>query len=481
MRPEPEWTAWFDELAARGRAASVRSPDGPLWLATERRASWSAVSRRARGAGRAAPGDARGSGTVDEETAAVAVARGHLAALGPTTAAALAARTALSAPSMDAALARLEAEGFALRGHFDPERSRGDVEFCERRLLARIHRYTTDRLRREIEPVTAQDFMRFLLRWQHVAPETQREGARGVLAAIEQLQGFEIAAGSWEESVLPPASPATARSGSTTCASRARSPGAGSRPAAGGSEAPREEGTGRGGAAPSRATPVTLALRDDLPWLLRAARGTAQPARPGDGRGARHPRRAPHARRALLQTTSPRVTGRLRIEVEEGLWDLVVARARHGRRIRQRARAPDRAGTLRPSARRTRAGAGCARARARSPWARRAAGRSCTRRNRCRATSADVESSPRRWPSSCSRATAWSSGTWRCARRSRCRGARCSGRCGAWRRAAPSAAAGSSPGSSASSTRCPRPSRRCARPGAASAPERSSASPRSIR
>jgi ATP-dependent Lhr-like helicase len=73
----------------------------------------------------------------------------------------------------------------------------------ERRLLARIHRSTLDRLRREIEPVTAQDFMRFLLRWQHVAPHTQLEGRRGLLAVIEQLQGFELAAGAWEESVLP--------------------------------------------------------------------------------------------------------------------------------------------------------------------------------------------------------------------------------------------------------------------------------------
>src|SRR5262249_59211390 len=77
------------------------------------------------------------------------------------------------------------------------------VEFCERRLLARIHRYTTTQLRREIEPVTAQDFVRFLLRWQHVMPDLRREGRRGLLAVIEQLQGFEVAAGSWEESVFP--------------------------------------------------------------------------------------------------------------------------------------------------------------------------------------------------------------------------------------------------------------------------------------
>src|SRR5439155_1127724 len=127
--------------------------------------------------------------------------------LGPCTADELAARLGLALPTVDAALARLEAEGFVLRGHFDPVRSvtasGASVEFCERRLLARIHRYTTTELRREIEPVTAQDFLRFLLRWQHVTAEGRREGRRGLLAVIEQLQGFEVAAGSWEESVFP--------------------------------------------------------------------------------------------------------------------------------------------------------------------------------------------------------------------------------------------------------------------------------------
>src|SRR5262249_58124233 len=91
-----------------------------------------------------------------------------------------------------------------LRGRLDPNASdAAEREFGERRLLARIHRYTTERLRQEIEPVTAQDFLRFLLRWQHVAPGTQGEGRRGLLAVVEQLQGFELAAGSWEETVLP--------------------------------------------------------------------------------------------------------------------------------------------------------------------------------------------------------------------------------------------------------------------------------------
>ena len=100
-----------------------------------------------------------------------------------------------------AILAMLEGDGSAIRGRFDPGVDAD--QWCARRLLVRIHSYTQQRLRREIEPVTAQDFMRFLLRWQRVAPGTQREGRAGVAATIAQLQGFEIPAGVGEESVLP--------------------------------------------------------------------------------------------------------------------------------------------------------------------------------------------------------------------------------------------------------------------------------------
>jgi ATP-dependent helicase Lhr and Lhr-like helicase len=102
---------------------------------------------------------------------------------------------------VDFALGALEHEGFVLRGHFTPRVA--DLEWCERRLLARIHRYTLDRLRREIEPVSAADFMRFLLRWQRAAPATRAEGPEGLAAVLEQLDGFELPAGAWEADVLP--------------------------------------------------------------------------------------------------------------------------------------------------------------------------------------------------------------------------------------------------------------------------------------
>jgi len=98
-----------------------------------------------------------------------------------------------------AELVALEGQGRVLRGRF----SSNDLQWCDRRLLARIHRYTLNKLRSEIEPVTAAEFMRFLSHWQHVAAEDQVRGADGLAAVIEQLEGFELAAAGWENDVLP--------------------------------------------------------------------------------------------------------------------------------------------------------------------------------------------------------------------------------------------------------------------------------------
>jgi len=127
--------------------------------------------------------------------------RGRLEAVGPTTASQLAGALGVPVPDVDFALGALEHEGFVLRGRFTP--GVAELEWCERRLLARIHRYTLDRLRKEIEPVTAADFMRFLLRWQRVAEDARAEGPEGLAAVLELLDGFELPAGAWETDVLP--------------------------------------------------------------------------------------------------------------------------------------------------------------------------------------------------------------------------------------------------------------------------------------
>jgi ATP-dependent Lhr-like helicase len=243
--------------------------------------------------------------------------RGHLEITGPATAEGLALASALTLGQVQIGLARLEAEGFAMRGRFDPALGGGE-QWCARHLLARIHSYSQNRLRREIEPVSSQDFMRFLLRWQHVTPGTHRQGRAGLLSVVEQLQGFELAAGAWEEAVLPARVEGYQRRWlEDLCLSgevgwgrlSLRTPEADGQPR-------------RGASTPSRATPVTFTLRADLPWLTMATRGSASPEEPAHG-AARDVLDALRSQGAMFSSDLPAATGRLPVEVQEGLWDLV--------------------------------------------------------------------------------------------------------------------------------------------------------------
>src|SRR6202035_4035482 len=140
--------------------------------------------------------------TFSAEAALVEVVRGRLEGLGPTTAPALAADLSVPPARVEAALAALQAEGFAMRGAFTADALIAS-EWCERRLLARIHRYTVRRLRAEIEPIEARDFLRFLFEWQRVTPVLRMEGPDAVGAILAALEGFEAPAGAWETEILP--------------------------------------------------------------------------------------------------------------------------------------------------------------------------------------------------------------------------------------------------------------------------------------
>ena len=142
-------------------------------------------------------------GEVAEEVAAPRVVRGWMECLGPVTAQDLAARLGLPPTMIDRALIALERDGAVLQGRFAPGGPAERVEWCDRRLLARIHRLTLGRLRREIEPVPPAAYMRFLFRWQHLQPGTQLHGRPGLVEVISQLQGLELPATAWEEQVLP--------------------------------------------------------------------------------------------------------------------------------------------------------------------------------------------------------------------------------------------------------------------------------------
>ncbi len=336
----PDWLAdagdcgdaavrWFGELVGAGRAMEVVTPTGVLWSAVERRPMVEALFPDA--PWRPAcdvPAETRAGDEVDADVAIAESVRGYLDVSGPVTVAELAHRIGVTTSRVKVGLGRLEAEGFAMRGHFDPTLAdatgaEGDgpgagEQWCARRLLARIHAYTQQRLRREIEPVTAQDFVRFLLRWQHVAPGTQRQGRAGVLAVIDQLQGFEVPAGAWEDHVLA----ARVENYQTRwledlCLSGELVWGRFSlRPSDGDDEARR------GSATPSRATPVTFAFREDLDWLLQSARGSGCPVDPAHGAG-HDVLDALRQHGALFHAELRGITGRLGVEVEEGLWDLV--------------------------------------------------------------------------------------------------------------------------------------------------------------
>ncbi|HEX5962046.1 MAG TPA: ATP-dependent DNA helicase, partial [Rhodanobacteraceae bacterium] len=141
------------------------------------------------------------SKTWTREDALIEILRARLACTGPIRASGLAHTFDVGDGDVAIALATLEREGTAMRGRFLP--GAADEQWCDRHLLARIHRRTLQRLRREIEPVAARDFMRFLIDWQHVAADTRLRGPDSLAALLAQLEGFEAPAGAWESQILP--------------------------------------------------------------------------------------------------------------------------------------------------------------------------------------------------------------------------------------------------------------------------------------
>ncbi len=233
------WIPLFLELSEAGRARAVKPADGAavLWAATER---------------------------VGELGDAKEMFRGRLGIVGPTTAAELAAPLGIGAADAEAALVALEAEGVVLRGRFTPRGAEGsaELEWADRRLLARIHRYTLNRLRAEIEPVSTAALMRFLFAWQHVDPDHKVGGLEGLARVIARLDGVEVPAAAWETDVLaarceeydPALLDALCATGRTAWGRRA-----------GGQ-------TGGRAGSPIRTTPMSLFLREHAAsWLADAS------------------------------------------------------------------------------------------------------------------------------------------------------------------------------------------------------------------
>jgi ATP-dependent helicase Lhr and Lhr-like helicase len=197
----PGWPQWLAELAAQRRVTQLQARAAVLWVTAERLPLFQALY----GAVHCEPQvvtPAAHERAYSPESALIEVVRGRLGACGPITAVALAAALGLPVSQLEAALAALQAEGFAMRGAFTGDATPAG-EWCERRLLARIHRYTVKRLRAEIEPIAARDFLRFLFEWQRVTPTGRMEGPDAVGAILAQLEGFEAPASAWETELLP--------------------------------------------------------------------------------------------------------------------------------------------------------------------------------------------------------------------------------------------------------------------------------------
>ena len=275
-----------------------------------------------------------------DEATLDAVLQGWMESVGPTTTSELAQRLSLPVEGIESAMIRLEAQGQVLRGQFrEASHVKGEAresssyvsrftlhEFCHRRLLARIHRLTIGKLRKDVEPVTAAQFMTFLLQWQHLAPGSRQHGEGGLLEVVKQLAGFEAAASSWDAYLLrtrmakyePELLDRLCLSGAI-CWGRL-------------SLHPRLSQLGdmdRRRIVPTSIAPISLFPREDSEWLMKAVRGetTTIPAEPTSQLSpvAQDLHRVLRQQGASFFNDLVRITHHLPTEVEQGLWELVAA------------------------------------------------------------------------------------------------------------------------------------------------------------
>lgn len=198
QQPSPLWASYFEELCAAGRVGTASVDNKIFWFAAEKAKSFSAIYPDA--SLMITPVNVE-QDAISADAATVHLLRGWMLHLGPVTATELSKTLKLNLSDVDQTLLQLESSGLILRGKFRHTATE-QTEWCERRLLARIHRLTIGRLRKEIEPVTAAQFIRWLLTWQHLAPGTQLRDEHGLLEIIKQLQGFELPTNAWEKDIL---------------------------------------------------------------------------------------------------------------------------------------------------------------------------------------------------------------------------------------------------------------------------------------
>ena len=312
-----EWSDLLMQLVQRGRATKVRRLAGPaLWIAAEH---WPLAQAAFPDAEAVPPVKlpTELQQPVDASAAWVTLLRGRMPCVGPVRAERLAADLGLQTSQVNAALEALEAEGSVLRGHFtvSPSASKDTPpqEWCDRRLLARIHRLTLQGLRRQIEPVEPEVFLHFLCRHHRLTGPAHWRGEAGVKDVIGMLQGFEMPAGAWEERVLAARVEdydarwldQAALTGQIVWG-RLRPP-------------QRDEEDGPSSAGMTRTVPISLALREDLAWLLPAQRTSAEAFARSN---AQQVLQALTTRGALFQSDLAALTKQLPTHLEEALQEL---------------------------------------------------------------------------------------------------------------------------------------------------------------
>ena len=324
------WKQYFEQLLDRSRAVIANVASGDVtyhyWIAAERAKAFSAIFPQA--TFDPAPVEIVPK-VPTRDDALLTVVTGWMSHMGPTSAEQIGRLLDLPSHDIEKALLRMEATGAILRGNFTGKFAKAAAgtqpeshEWCERRLLARIHRLTVATLRKQVAPVSAAQFMSWLLRWQHVAPGTQVKGERATLEVLRQLQGFEIAASAWERHVLsaricdynPKHMDELCLNGAVGWGRLSPHP-----------ATLEDSSSGKRRVIPTSVAPITFFVREEADWMSASTQPREQGETCGLSEGAKQIADFLRHRGASFFADMVRGTGKLKAEVETALWELVAA------------------------------------------------------------------------------------------------------------------------------------------------------------
>ena len=315
-RSLPVWQPYLDVLLAQRRIGRAEFGGRLYWVTAEKATAFNEIFPGAKFVD--SPATVATADSERDDSLRTWV-NGWLEHAGPVRASSLSRLLEIPQEQVDSAFFRLESSGTVLRGRFS-EPATDEIEWCDRRLLARIHRLTLGKLRKEIEPVSAAKFMDWLLHWQHVAPSTQLTGEYGTLEALRQLQGFEAPANAWERQILssrvasydPDALDRLCLTGALGWGRLSPHP-----------AMLRESSEGGHRVVPTSVAPITFFARDDAEWMLSRHPSDSGEDMQGLSASSRDVLEFLQSRGASFFADIVRGTRKLQSEVESALWELV--------------------------------------------------------------------------------------------------------------------------------------------------------------